>query len=123
MVSDTVEYGEWKSGIRSEALTYSAFTWFRKLSQAIAGFIPGVVLALVAYAPNVAQQSEGALFGIRALMFLYPMAMSIFAIIAIWYVYKLSDERCVEIQEELHVRHAQEAGDESSDLTGTLVTK
>ena len=126
MVSDTVEYGEWKSGIRSEALTYSAFTWFRKLSQAIAGFIPGVVLALVAYAPNVAQQSERALFGIRALMFLYPMAMSIFAIIAIWFVYKMSDERCVEIQEELGVRHAErDAGDgsDSPDLTGTLVTK
>jgi len=122
MVADTVEYGEWKSGIRSEALTYSAFTWFRKMSQAIAGFVPGLVLALVAYVPNAAHQSEGALFGIRALMFLYPLAMCVLAIASIWFIYNLTDEHCVEIQQELPGRRArQEAGDVTgaTDLTGT----
>lgn len=37
LVSDCVEYGEWKTGIRSEGLVYSFFTYFRKLSQALAG--------------------------------------------------------------------------------------
>jgi GPH family glycoside/pentoside/hexuronide:cation symporter len=112
MVSDTVEYGQWKTGIRSEALTYSAFTWFRKLSQAIAGFVPGVVLALVAYVPNAAQQSEVTLFSIRALMFLYPLAMIVLATASMWFVYNLTDKHCVEIQQELSgQRTRKEAGD------------
>jgi GPH family glycoside/pentoside/hexuronide:cation symporter len=106
MVSDTVEYGEWKSGVRSEALTYSAFTWFRKMSQAIAGFVPGIVLTLVAYVPNAAQQSETTLLGIRGLMFLYPLAMCALAIAAIWFIYNLTDQRYVEIQQELEDRRA-----------------
>ncbi|WP_252902490.1 MFS transporter [Paucilactobacillus hokkaidonensis] len=36
LVSDCVEYGEWKTGVRSEGLVYSFFTYFRKLSQALA---------------------------------------------------------------------------------------
>lgn len=48
LVSDCVEYGEWQSGIRTEGMVYSFFTYFRKLSQAIAGFLPGIVLAWVA---------------------------------------------------------------------------
>ena len=122
MVADTVEYGEWKSGIRSEALTYSAFTWFRKLSQAIAGFVPGVVLALVAYVPNAVHQSANALFGIRALMYLYPLAMCLLAMASIWFIYNLTDERCVEIQQKLPGRRERrEAGDitGATDLTGT----
>jgi GPH family glycoside/pentoside/hexuronide:cation symporter len=92
------------------------------MSQAIAGFIPGVVLALVAYVPNAAQQTEGALFGIRALMFLYPLAMCVLAIASIWFIYNLTDEHCVEIQQELPSRRAlQETGDVTgaTDLTGT----
>lgn len=126
MVADTVEYGQWKSGIRTEALTYSAFTWFRKMSQAIAGFVPGVVLALVAYVPNAVHQSESALFGIRALMFLYPLAMCVLAIASIWFIYNLTDEHCVEIQQELKdQRKRVEAGDitGATDLTGTWLDK
>lgn len=38
--------------------------------QAIAGFIPRIVLALVGYVPN-AELSENALFGIRNLIYIY----------------------------------------------------
>lgn len=38
LVSDTVEYGEWRTGVRSEGTVYTGFTFFRKVSQALAGF-------------------------------------------------------------------------------------
>jgi GPH family glycoside/pentoside/hexuronide:cation symporter len=41
LVSDTVEYGEWRTGVRSEGTVYTGFTFFRKVSQALAGFFPG----------------------------------------------------------------------------------
>jgi glycoside/pentoside/hexuronide:cation symporter, GPH family len=36
LVSDAVEYGEWKTGNRSEGVVYSFFTFFRKVSSAVA---------------------------------------------------------------------------------------
>jgi glycoside/pentoside/hexuronide:cation symporter, GPH family len=104
MVSDCVEYGEWKSGLRNEALTYSAFTWFRKLSQALAGFIPGVVLGMVGYVANAEMQTDATLFGIRSLMFIYPLVMCILAILAIIFIYNLTERRYLDITAELTAR-------------------
>lgn len=55
LVSDTVEYGEWRTGVRSEGTVYTGFTFFRKVSQALAGFFPGWMLTQIGYVPNVAQ--------------------------------------------------------------------
>ncbi|WP_270564315.1 glycoside-pentoside-hexuronide (GPH):cation symporter [Clostridium beijerinckii] len=102
-VSDAVEYGEWKTGKRSEGVTYSFFTFFRKVSGATAGFIPGIVLAWVGYVPN-AEQSVGALAGIKGLMFLYPSVLAIATIVSMGALYKLTDAKCNEIINELNER-------------------
>jgi glycoside/pentoside/hexuronide:cation symporter, GPH family len=104
MVSDCVEYGEWKSGFRNQGLTYSAFTWFRKLSQAVAGFVPGIVLGAVGYVANAKTQSAATLFSIRALVFLYPLAMCLIAIAAILFIYNLTEDRYLGITAELAER-------------------
>jgi len=101
LVSDAVEYGEWKTGKRSEGLVYSFFTFFRKLSQALAGFIPGIVLAMVGYIPNV-EQTQTALNGIRGLMFVYPGVLAIATWIVMALCYKLTDERYNSIVAELN---------------------
>lgn len=111
MVSDCTDYGEWKSGVRNEALTYSAFTWFRKVSQALAGFIPGLVLGIVGYVANSEIQTDATLFGIRALMFLYPLIMCAVAILAIRFIYNLTDQKYVEISAELDARRRADGRD------------
>ncbi|MGG5251945.1 glycoside-pentoside-hexuronide (GPH):cation symporter [Neobacillus sp. SM06] len=103
LVSDAVEYGEWKTGSRSEGVVYSFFTFFRKLSQALAGFIPGLVLGLVGYVPN-AQQSAKVIAGIKDLMFIYPGLLAFITIIVMGLFYKLSDDRFNEIVAELGKR-------------------
>lgn len=103
LVSDAVEYGEWKTGSRSEGVVYSFFTFFRKLSQALAGFIPGLVLGLVGYVPN-AQQNARAISGIKDLMFIYPGVLAFLTIILMAFFYKLSDHRFKEIVAELAQR-------------------
>ena len=107
LVADAVEYGEWKTGIRSEGIVYSFFTFFRKCSQAVAGFVPGLVLGLVGYVPN-AVQSAAALAGIKGLMFIYPSVLAIATIVVMGTVYKLSDQRFKEIVALLKERKAQE---------------
>jgi glycoside/pentoside/hexuronide:cation symporter, GPH family len=103
LVSDAVEYGEWKTGMRNEGLVYSFFTFFRKLSQAVAGFIPGMVLAAVGYVPNAAQ-SAGALGGIRRLMFIYPGLLALATMIVMGTLYQLSEKRYKKIIYELNIR-------------------
>ncbi len=44
LVPDTVDYGEWKTGIRAEGSVYTGYTFFRKISAALAGFLPGIML-------------------------------------------------------------------------------
>jgi len=88
--SDSVEYGEWKTGIRSEGIVYSFFTFNRKLAQAIAGFVPGIVLAWVGYVAN-ADQTPFALSGIKALMFIYPGVLALVTA-AIWMSFYRLDE-------------------------------
>lgn len=107
LVSDCVEYGEWQTGIRSEGMVYSFFTYFRKLSQAIAGFVPGIILAWVGYVPGKTQTAT-ALMGIRGLMFLYSAVLSIATIILMYYAYSLTEKRYGTIVSDLLKRRGSE---------------
>ena len=100
LISDAVEYGEWKTGFRSEGVVYSFFTFFRKLSQAVAGCVPGIVLAWVGYVANQTQ-TPTSIEGIRGLMFIYPGAMAIFTCVVMLLCYKLTDKKYREILLEL----------------------
>jgi len=106
LISDAVEYGEWKTGTRSEGVVYSFFTFFRKLSQAIAGFVPGIVLGLVGYVANQPQTAT-AIEGIRGLMFIYPGAMAVLTFVVMFFWYKLTDTRYKEIMADLNERKAK----------------
>lgn len=108
LVADAVEYGEWKTGVRAEGIIYSFFTFFRKCSQAVAGFVPGLVLTLVGYVLN-AVQSAGALEGIKGLMFIYPGVLAVATIIVMGMCYKLTDQKFRELLAELQKRKNQQA--------------
>lgn len=103
LISDAVEYGDWKTGIRAEGLVYSSYTFFRKLSTAIAGFVPGIVLAYVGYVPNV-EQSTNALLGIRGLIYIYPGVLSIVTIFVMYFCYPLWNQKYQEIIGDLSQR-------------------
>lgn len=103
LISDIIDYGEWKTGKRAAGVTYSAFSFSRKLAQSISGFSAGLGLTLIGYIPNVVQ-TEHVLFGIKGLLLLYPaIAISVAAFI-IWTWYELTDERCKEIVIEINER-------------------
>ena len=44
--ADTVEYGEWKTGIRTEGIVYALFSFTRKAGQAIGGALAGYCTGL-----------------------------------------------------------------------------
>ncbi|WP_108650259.1 glycoside-pentoside-hexuronide (GPH):cation symporter [Dongshaea marina] len=100
IASDAVEYGQWRSGMRTEGMVYSFFIFSRKLSQSIAGLVPGVVLAFVGYVPNVLQTAE-TLVGIKLLMFVYPGVLALITLLIWHYGYRLDEDRYEQILCEL----------------------
>ncbi len=103
LISDIIDFGEWKTGKRAAGVTYAAFSFSRKLAQSISGFSAELGLSLIGYIPN-AIQTQYVLFGIKGLLLLYPAITILIAalIIALWY--ELTDERCNQIVADLQQR-------------------
>jgi len=72
MIPDTVEYSQWKTGLRREGILYGCFWVSFKIGAALAGFIAGQSLTLANYVPNIAQ-SEGTLLAIKLLITVVPL--------------------------------------------------
>lgn len=106
LVPDTVDYGEWKTGIRAEGSVYTGYTFSRKISAALAGFLPGIMLTHIGYMPNVAQ-SDATLLGLRQLIFLWPSGLAIVAALTMGFFYQLNEKRFALIIEEIGQRKHQ----------------
>ncbi|AVQ34158.1 MFS transporter [Staphylococcus muscae] len=102
-IADVVEYGQWKSGIRSEGIIYSSYSFTRKVSQALAGFIPGLSLTMIGYQPNV-QQTADTIHGLKILFFAIPAVASLIALIIFFIGYPLTDKKHKKIVKELALR-------------------
>lgn len=72
MLPDTIEYGEWKSGIRTESSLYGFMTFAQKGAIAIAVFILGIALTNIGFEPNQ-EQSEDTLKALKDLMSIIPL--------------------------------------------------
>lgn len=91
MVSDTIEYGEWKTGVRIEGLTNSASSFGFKVGGGLGAAIIGWVLAAGGYVGGAAQQTASAVFAIQSLYIYIPMILTA-AQIALLLLYKLDQE-------------------------------
>ena len=106
--ADTVEYGEWRTGARSEGATYAVFSFTRKLTQSIGGALGAAALSFGGYlsatkaVPNPIQP-ESAILAIRVSMGLIPAAAAIIAMVVFW-KYPLTDQRFREIRNETELR-------------------
>ncbi|WP_435947082.1 glucuronide transporter [Dryocola sp. BD586] len=100
--ADTVEYGEYLTGVRIEGLTYSLFSFTRKCGQAIGGSIPAFILGLSGYIANQAQVPE-VIMGIRMSISLVPCGFMLLAFIILWF-YPLTDKKFKDIIQEIDKR-------------------
>ncbi|MGO4600041.1 glycoside-pentoside-hexuronide (GPH):cation symporter [Terrabacter sp. 2RAF25] len=110
--ADTVEYGEWKSGKRSEGATYAVFSFTRKITQSIGGAVGAAALAFGGYLSATASvpnpvQPESAVMAIRVTIGLLPALVALIAM-AIFWKYPLTDQRFREIRNETELRKAQQ---------------
>ena len=76
MVADCVEYGEWKTGKRSEGMIFSLNIFKSKIANAIGGSVCGYILAYIGYSANTAQ-STFTLNGIHIIQTIIPCVIII----------------------------------------------
>jgi GPH family glycoside/pentoside/hexuronide:cation symporter len=65
MIADTVDYGEWKNGVRSEGFLSAAASFGQKLGVGIGGAAAAWILGFGGYDGGAAVQSESALTAIK----------------------------------------------------------
>ena len=106
LVADTADFGEWKFGIRTTGIVFSATTSSQKAGMGVGAAAAGWLLAYFGYAANAAQ-SERALHGIVLLNSLVPAAGLL--VLALWFTrYGLNDRLCATIRAELAERRNRE---------------
>lgn len=99
-VADSALYGEWKTGVKSEGMAYSAISFANKASSGLSGVVVGWVLALSGYVGGAATQTVSAINGI---IFLYIGVTLICTIgqIIVFVFYNL-DSKMPQIRKELN---------------------
>lgn len=102
MLSDTIEYGEWKTGIRVAGLANAASSFGSKVGSGVGGAILGWILSLGKYDGTVAVQSPSAITAINTVYIYLPIAITAICLLLLYY-YKL-DKEYPKIMEDLKQR-------------------
>jgi glucuronide carrier protein len=109
--ADTVEYGEWKSNVRTEGTTYALFSFTRKMGQAIGGAAGAYALGLVAFdsaaATEGAGQSDATIDGIQIWTGVLSGGFMLLSVL-IMLMYPLTDKVFREIVAEIAARRLQQ---------------
>jgi glucuronide carrier protein len=103
--ADTVEYGEWRSGVRAEGASYSVLSFMRKAGQGIGGAAAAYTIGLGGYVSGSAVQSDGAVNAIRVAAGIVP-AVAVAGATAVMLVYPLTESAFRTLVAELAERRA-----------------
>ena len=120
MISNAVDYGEYKIGKRSESIIFSAQTFIVKFSTAFSGLIIGFGLTLIKYVPN-AVQTDSTIMGMKLIMFLLPAILMVICGVIYAKYYKLNGDYYLNIMEELEVRRSSRLKKSSDSAIKELI--
>ena len=90
MLADVVDYGEYRTGRRSESIIFSVQTMLVKFAGALSGFFIGIGLTVVGYVPNTVQ-SDTTIFGLKVMMIGVPLLLVALSAVIYRLGYRLHD--------------------------------
>ena len=104
MLPDTVEYGEWRSGVRAESAVFGLAVLGQKMALGLGAGYLGIALTDIGYVANAAQTPE-TLEGIKDMMLWLPLAGGILSATLVAF-YPLSLKAHAQMVEEIARRKA-----------------
>ena len=115
---DTVDYGEWKSGVRAEGGSYSVLSFTRKAGQGVGGAVAAYTIGLGGYVSGASGQSDAALTSIRVAAGAVP-AVVILGATAVMLTYPLTEATLRSLVGEMAERRARGAAHVPTSSTAT----
>ena len=103
--ADTVEYGEWRTGFRTEGTSYAVFSFTRKVGQAIGAAAAAYTIGFGGYVSGAESQPGSAVDAIKFSAGLVPAAF-ILAALGIMAGCPLTEERFRQVVREVAERRA-----------------
>ena len=117
MQADTVEYGEWRTGVRGEASVYSVLSFTRKTGQGIGGAAASFTLGLGGYVSIATSQPAEAIAAIKIAVGAIP-AIAILIGGLIMLGYPLTENVFRRIVRVIAARQARQSAGALADATG-----
>jgi glucuronide carrier protein len=103
--ADTVDYGEWRSGVRAEGSGYAVLSFTRKTGQGIGGALGAYTIGIGGYISGSATQTEAAVTSIRIAAGVVPAALAIGAVL-VMLAYPLTERAFRDMVAETAQRRA-----------------
>ncbi|HHW82791.1 MAG TPA: sugar transporter [Actinomycetales bacterium] len=105
-MTDCIEYGQWKLGRRSTAVTYALQPFVVKVASAFATAIVGVTVILTGInsAPTPEDVTEGGLWGMKVMMMLVPFFLILGGYLIYLTKYKIDEKFHAQIVADLKER-------------------
>lgn len=104
MLGDSIEFGEYRTGVRIEGLTYAGASLGQKIGAGVGSAFVGYILAFTGYVPNTIQ-TAGALFGIKIIFIIMPIIFYLGYLIALQF--NPLDKIYKDVERELVKRRGQ----------------
>jgi glucuronide carrier protein len=112
---DTVDYGEWKTGVRAEGGSYGVLSFTRKAGQGVGGAAAAYTIGLGGYVSGAADQGNAALTSIRVAAGGLPAGV-ILAAAVVMLTYPLTEKAVLRMVGEMAERRARRASDSELDV-------
>ncbi|MFR5876123.1 MAG: MFS transporter [Eubacterium sp.] len=115
LIAECVDFAEWKTGIRSEGVSFSTQTFMAKAQSALQSYTIGLLLVAFSFIQPKADaagvmvqqvQSAATLNGIWAMYTIIPAVSYIFCIIPLFF-YEIKGETAKKMQKELEERRKE----------------
>lgn len=108
VITDPVEYADWKTGKRYTAIVMTLVGLGIKFSMIVGGSLPTAVLQATGYVAGQAQ-NDATMAAIRVMTTLLPLAAVVVAMLVYGLFYHLDEDKVRQIQAEIAVRNEKRA--------------
>ncbi len=95
-ITDIIDDSEVKNGVREDATIYGAYSFARKIGQALAGGLGGFALDIVGFDSHVQIQTEAVANGIYTISTIIPAVLYLIVAAVLLFLYPLTKKKVAE---------------------------